>query len=382
MRGSAGELQALILVGGEGTRLRPLTSSLQKAVVPLVGRPFLSYMLGWLRRHGVDEAILSCEFLADGVRDVLGDGSEHGVRLHYLQEPHALGTGGALKYAGELLRDRFFMLNGDQLTDLDLTAQLDQHKRTGARATLALIAVDDPSSYGLVRRRDDLSVAGFLEKPNADEIDTNLVNAGAYVLERSVLDVIAPAGIRSSIERDVFPKLVDDGLYGYEASGYWMDIGTPHRYLQATYDILEGEVGTAVGDALVAAGGVLWLGDAGDGPDGAGRAGVVHGPAVVGAGCEIAPGATIAGRTVLGAGVTVGRGTHIDSSVLLDGARIGARTRISRSIVGPGAQIGDDCRVDGETVLGAGVKVGSHNVLRAGIRIFPGVELPNAAVAL
>jgi mannose-1-phosphate guanylyltransferase len=375
MRGSAAELQALILAGGEATRLRPLTSSVPKPVVPLAGRPFISYMIDWLRRHGVDEAILSCGFMADGVRAVLGDGDLLGVRLRYVEEPKPLGTGGALKLAEDLLEERFLMLNGDQLTDIDLTAQLRQHERTGARATLALIGVEDPSSYGLVRRRDDRSVSGFLEKPNADEIDTNLVNAGVYVLERSVVAEI-PAGARISIERDVFPRLVDRGLFGYEASGYWMDIGTPQRYLQATYDILDGEIQTDVGRAVAAAGGVFR-----DGPEVAGDGGSVHAPAVIGPGCVIAAGATVAGRTVLGAGVTLGPGAHVDSSVLLDGVRIGTRSRISRSIVGPGVEIGDHCRIDGGAVLGAGVKVGSHNALTAGIRIFPGVELPDAAVA-
>jgi mannose-1-phosphate guanylyltransferase len=369
-------LQALILAGGEGTRLRPLTSSIPKPVVPLAGRPFISYMIEWLRRHGVDEAILSCGFMADGVRTVLGDGDELGVRLRYVEEPTPLGTGGALKLAEDLLEERFLMLNGDQLTDIDLTAQLRQHERTGARATLALIAVEDPSTYGLVRRRDDLSVSGFLEKPNAEEIDTNLVNAGVYILERSVLDDMAAAGTRISIERDVFPQLVDHGLFGYEASGYWMDIGTPPRYLQATYDILDGEIMTEIGRALAASGGVLW-----EGADGAGAGGSVHAPAVIGSGCVIAAGATVAGRTVLGAGVTLGPGAHVDSSVLLDGVRIGAGSRISRSILGPDAQVGDHCRIDGQTMLGKGVKVGSHNALTAGIRIFPGVELPDAAVA-
>jgi mannose-1-phosphate guanylyltransferase len=367
-------VQALILAGGEGTRLRPLTSSIPKPVVPLAGRPFITYMLDWLRRHGVDEAILSCGFMADGVRAVLGDGDGLGVRLRYVEEPEPLGTGGALKLAEDLLQERFLMLNGDQLTDLDLTAQLRQHERTGARATLALIAVSDPSSYGLVRQRDDLSVSGFLEKPNAEEIDTNLVNAGVYVLDRSVVSEMAAAGTRISIERDVFPRLVDRGLYGYEASGYWMDIGTPGRYLQATYDILDGEIMTEIGHALAASGGVVR-----DGVEG--THGSVHPPAVIGSGCTIGAGATVAGRTVLGAGVTLGRGAHVDSSVVLDGASIGAHSRVSCSIIGPGAQVGEHCQIDGQTVLGEEVKIGSHNTLTAGIRIFPGVQLPDAAVA-
>jgi mannose-1-phosphate guanylyltransferase len=365
-------VQALILAGGEGTRLRPLTSSVPKPVVPLAGRPFISYMLEWLRRHGVDEAILSCGFMADGVRDVLGDGEALGVRLRYVEEPEPLGTGGALKFAEDLLDERFLMLNGDVLTDIDLTAQLRQHEETGARATLALIPVEDPSAYGLVRRRPDRSVSGFLEKPNADEIDTNLVNAGAYVLDRSVVDDMAPVGTRISIERDVFPRLVGHGLYGYEAAGYWLDIGTPQRYLQATYDILEGDVETEIGGQVAAAGGVLRV-------DGAG--GAVHAPAVIGPGCTIASDAVIGGRTVLGAGVSIGPGAHVDSAVLLDGAAVGAGSRVSRSIIGPEVQIGERCRVDGEAVLGAGVRMGAGNVLTAGIRIFPGVELPDAAVA-
>src|SRR6201994_2485563 len=192
-------MQALILAGGQGTRLRPLTSTIPKPVVPLVGRPFISYMLEWLRSHGVDDVILGCGHMADGVRDVLGDGESLGIRLRYIEEPRPLGTGGALKFAEDLLDERFFMLNGDVLTDIDLTAQLEQHEATGARATLALQPVEDPSAYGLVRQFDDGSVKGFLEKPSPDQIDTNLINAGAYILQRDILTGVAPAGTNVSI---------------------------------------------------------------------------------------------------------------------------------------------------------------------------------------
>jgi mannose-1-phosphate guanylyltransferase len=368
-------VQALILAGGEGTRLRPLTSTVPKPVVHLVDRPFISFMIEWLRGHGIDDIILACGFMADGVRDVLGDGSSFGVTLRYIEEPEPLGTGGALKYAEDLLTDRFFMLNGDCLSDMDLTEQLRQHERTGARATLALMPVDDPSAYGLVRRNDDLSVRQFVEKPRPDEIDTNLVNAGAYILERDVLDGMAPAGTRISIEREVFPALVGHGLYGYEASGYWMDIGTPERYLQATYEILEGDVKTEIGRRLADAGGVLREGDTE-------RAqGTIHGPALIGPGCRLAATAVVGSRTVLGRGVTVGAGAHIESSVVLDGAAIGAGTRISGSIIGPSVTIGAHCRVEGRVVLGQGVTVGDHNTLLAGMRVFPDVTLPEAAIA-
>jgi mannose-1-phosphate guanylyltransferase len=368
-------VQALILAGGEGTRLRPLTSTVPKPVVELVDRPFITYMIEWLRGHGVTDVILACGFKADGVQSVLGDGSALGVRLRYVQEPSPLGTGGALKYAEGLLAERFFMLNGDVLTDIDLSAQLQQHERTGARVTLALIGVDDPSAYGLVRRNEDQSVTEFVEKPSSDEIHTNLVNAGAYIIEREVLAEMAPAGTRVSIERELFPALVGRGLYGYEARGYWMDIGTPDRYLQATFEILEGEVDTEVGRRVARAGGVLVEGH-GDGPGG-----TIHGPAIVGEGCRLAPDATIGARTVLGRGVTVGPGAHVETSVLLDGASVGAHTRISDSIVGPRVCIGDRCRLEGKVVLGEGVSIGAGNTLAAGMRIFPGVTLPEGAIA-
>ena len=355
-------MQALILAGGEGTRLRPLTSTMPKPVIPLVGRPFIGYMIEWLRGHGVDDVIISCGFMADGVRLVLGDGAEHGVRLRYVEEPEPLGTGGALRFAQDLLDGRFFMLNGDVLTDMDLTAQLAQHERTGARATLALIAVEDPSAYGLVRRDRDHAVTEFLEKPSVTEIDTNLINAGAYILERSVLDAVPPVGTNASIEREVFPALVGQGLYGYESGGYWLDIGTPERYLQGTFDILEGIVQTEIGQLLADA--HLALTDG----------------ALVGPGSRIAAGAIVGGRTVLGADVEVGEATHIETSVVLDGSRIGAHTTISSSIIGAGVTIGDHCHISDGVVVGDGVSIGSENALARGARIFPGVQLPPGAI--
>jgi mannose-1-phosphate guanylyltransferase len=365
-------LQALILVGGEGTRLRPLTSTIPKPVVPLVDRPFISYMLEWLAGHGVGDVILSCGFMADGVRAVLGDGCSLGLRLRYLEEPRPLGTGGALKFAEELLDERFFMLNGDILTDIDLTAELRQHERTGARATLALMSVEDPSAYGLVRRNPDHSVNEFVEKPGPERIDIDLVNAGAYVIDRSLLDRMPPAGRNVSIEREIFPALVGNGLFGYEADGYWLDIGTPERYLEATFDILEGNVRTDVGRRLSESGLVL--------RDGATVAGRVVAPALVGAGSEVSAGAIVGGRAVLGRGVTVGRGAHVESSVLLDGATVGEHVTIRGSIVGANVSIGHHCHVEDRVVLGDDVKIGPGNMLAAGARIFPGVELPEGAI--
>ncbi len=365
-------MQALILAGGEGTRLRPLTSTIPKPVVPLVGRPFISYMLEWLRGHGIDDVILGCGFMADRVQSVLGDGSALGIHLRYLEEPRPLGTGGALKFAEDLLDERFFMLNGDVLADLDLTAQLAAHERTGSRATLGLMPVADPSAYGLVRMRPDGAVTEFVEKPGAEEADTNLINAGAYILDRSVLDGMPPAGTNVSIERDVFPTLVDNGLYGYEHSGYWLDIGTPEGYLQATYDILDGKVTTEIGGRLHAAGLIL--------ADGATVEGRVLAPALVAPGSWIGARALVGDRSALGEGVTIGEGARVECSVLLDGVSVGAGTTISASIIGRDVQIGDDCQIGGGVVLGEGVKIGSGNTLAAGARIFPGVELPDGAI--
>src|SRR5277367_3384149 len=183
-------MQAVILVGGQGTRLRPLTSTVPKPVVRLVDRPFIAFMLEWLRGHGIDDVIMSCGFLATSVREVLGDGSQLGVRLRFVEEPDPRGTAGALKLAEPMLDERFLMLNGDVLTDIDLSAQIAQHEATGAKATLALVAVEDPSAYGLVMLDQDHSVSAFVEKPSSDIVAGNLISAGAYVLERDILELV------------------------------------------------------------------------------------------------------------------------------------------------------------------------------------------------
>jgi mannose-1-phosphate guanylyltransferase len=364
-------MQALILVGGEGTRLRPLTSTVPKPVVPLVDRPFVAYMLEWLRGHGVEDVVMSCGFLASGVRNVLGDGSGFGVSLRYVEEPRPLGTGGAVKFAESLLDERFFMLNGDVLSDLDLSGQLAQHEETGARGTLALIGVEDPSAYGLVRLNKDRSVNEFLEKPSPDQIDTNLISAGAYVLERDVLELIPP-DTNASIERDVFPELVGDGLYGFAGDGYWLDIGTPDRYLQATFDILERNVNTAVGDDL----GDNYLSVAGD----ASFNGRVVPPARVGRGCRIADDARVGSLAVLGDNVRVGEGTTIERAVVFNGADIGPNCQLRYCVLGAGARVGANTHIEGGAVLGEGVTIGADNILSHGARIFPGVSLPDGAI--
>jgi len=364
-------VQAVILVGGEGTRLRPLTSTVPKPIVPLVDRPFLVYMLEWLKGHGIDDIVLAMGYLPTAVRNVLGDGSAYGVRLRYVEEPDPRGTAGALKFAEELLEERFLMLNGDVLTDLDLTAQIAQHESTGATATLALVPVDDPSAYGLVRVEDDGAVREFVEKPSADQIDTNLISAGAYVLERSILDLVAPDK-NVSIEREIWPQLIGDGLYAYAHEAYWLDIGTPERYLQGTFDIIEGNVQTAVRD------------DLGDSYRSVEPSAEIDGrvvpPAVVERQCQVADGAHVGPLVVLGQGASIGAGAVVERSVVLQGAEIGEGCVVRDAIVAAGARVGAHSQITGGAVLGEGVTIGADCVVTRGARVFPGVEIPDGGL--
>jgi len=318
-------VQAIVLVGGEGTRLRPLTSAVPKPALTLVDRPFLAYMIEWLAAHGVTEAVLACGFLPDVLQEALGEGEHAGVKLTYVTEPDRRGTAGAIRFAADALGDdldeRFLALNGDVLTDLDLTALMDAHAEREARATIALHPVEDSAAYGLVSVDGEGGVTEFVEKTG--EAVPGEVNAGAYFLERSVLDLIPPDR-EVSIEREVFPHLVGDGLSALRLDGYWMDIGTPARYLQATWDILEGAVATLVE------------------PTGPG----MH----VDPGAEIAESAVIGPRAVIGAGCRLEPGVEVRESVLLDGCVAGMGARIDRSILSAGAEVEPGATLEGAVV--------------------------------
>ncbi len=338
-------MQALILVGGEGTRLRPLTETVPKAVMPLAGRPFLSYMIDWLGQHGVDEVVLACGYRADVVREVLGEGGS--PRLRYVEEPEPRGTAGAIKFAAEQLGERFLALNGDVLSDLDLSALMAFHERRGARATLGLYPVDDATGYGLVERAEDGAVSEFLEKP--ERPGPGDINAGAYVLERSVLDLIPAQGM-VSIERDIFPCLIGQGLFALPLPGYWMDIGTPDRYLRATWDILERRVRTDLGERLDDRGRLIAPGaeiDAGA---------VIEGPALIGEGARIRAQARVGPRVVIGPDCEVAGGTRVESSVLLGGCRIGEGASVRGAIAGAEAQVAAGGSVK-DGVIGAGERI-------------------------
>lgn len=338
-------MQALVLAGGEGTRLRPLTLDVPKPVLPLAGRPFLGFMLDWVGRHGVDDVLLSCGFLSAAVENALGDDWK-GIRLRYVHEQEALGTGGPLRLAYDegLLAERLYMLNGDVLTDLDLTAQRHRHEGTGALATIALAEVEDTSGYGVVPTAEDGQVEAFLEK-QPGPAPTNRINAGCYLLGREVAEGIEP-GRAVSIERDVFPGLCMNGLYGFHAEGYWMDIGTPERYLEATWDLLAGRVASDLPPrdetgSLVAPG-------------------------------SLTSGARIGPQSVVGSHCSVGAGTMLERAVLHDGVTVGADCTLTGCVLAGGVRVGNGARVEDGAIVGSGAVVEPGRVVHAGARIQPG----------
>jgi mannose-1-phosphate guanylyltransferase len=341
-------VQALVLAGGEGTRLRPLTHTVPKPVMPLAGRPFLTFMLDWLRGHGVDDVLLSCGFLAHAVEDVLGDEHE-GMRLRYVREDEPLGTAGPVRLAADegLLDERLLILNGDVLTDMDLTAQLAFHEERDARATLALIPVEDTSSYGVVPTADDGAVEAFLEK-SPGPAPTNRINAGAYVIERDVVELI-PAGRAVSFEREVFPAMVGEGLYGFMSDGYWIDIGTPERYLEATYDLLSGRVESTL-------------------PPRDETGSLVYEPALI-AGAHIGP------QTVLGPHCSVGAESSVERSVLHERVSVGAGCTIREAVLGDGVHVGDGAEIEPGAMLGSGVVVEAGEAVEGNARLEPGARV-------
>ena len=342
-------MQALVLAGGEGTRLRPLTLTTPKPVMPFAGRPFMTFMLDWLGRHGVDDVILSCGFMSDDVERVLGD-IHAGIRLRYGHEDEPLGTAGPLRLAldtGALQDERLFVLNGDVLTDMDLTAEREQHERTGARATLCLIAVDDTASYGVVPTSEGGEVEQFLEK-SPGPAPTNRINAGAYLLERDVIEQI-PAGRAVSIEREIFPEFVGNGLYGYLAAGYWKDIGTPRRYLEGTWDLLAGVIDSTLPErdetgSLVYEGGLT-------------------------SGAHIGP------QAVVGHHCSVGSDSSVERAVLHDRVAVGADCSLRECIVAEGARIGDGAEVRARAVIGNDARVAPGAVVEEDARVQPREEV-------
>ena len=324
-------MRAVVLVGGFGTRLRPLTSDLPKQMLPIVERPMIEHVVGHLAAHGVEEVVLSLGFLPDAFRDAYSDGRCAGIPLHYAVEPAPLDTAGAIRFAVEDagIDEAFLVLNGDVLTDLAVDELIVFHRASGAEATVSLTPVDDPSRYGVVPTDADGRVTGFVEKPPAGAAPCNWINAGTYVFEPSVIDRIEP-GRRVSVEREVFPAMADEGvLYGLRSEAYWVDTGTPETYLGVQLDLLDGVRGPA-------------------------RSGVDDA-------AEIHPGATVR-RSVIGPGAVVAEGSRVCDSVVMAGSRIGEGAVVDGSLVGRNATIGPDARVLGLSIVGHGAEVvaGEH----------------------
>jgi len=365
-------LPAVILVGGFGTRLRPLTDRTRKDMLPLVDRPQLAYTFEHLRRFGVRRAVISCGYLPTQIEEHFG--ARYGeLELEYKVEEEPLGTGGAIRFAAEGIDEPFLALNGDSLRETDLAALIAFHREREARATILLTPVDDPSRYGLVRVNARGCVKSFLEKPRPEEIDTDLINAGMYVLEPDVLELI-PAGRPVSIEREVFPQLVEsESVYGVALPGYWLDVGTPDAYLQAHRDVLERNFVTELGNEL-GSDYTLVAADA----EVSAEAKLVP-PVYIGPRAVVERGARIGSLAVICAGAHVGSGAEIDSSVIGAGTRVGPGAKISGSILGEEAEVGAGCEVRGLSVVGPGARVGDGNMLDHGVRVAAGETIaPNA----
>ena len=341
-------MKAILLAGGQGTRLRPLTLHTPKPIVPIFDRPFLQYQIDLVKQiPEIDEIILSLNYQPDRIEEVFGDGSALGVKLRYVVEPEPLGTGGAIKYAARGVTGSVVVFNGDVLTRIDLAAVIALHRGRNARATIVLTPVDNPSAYGLVETHADGRVKRFLEKPKADEITTNHINAGMYVLETDTFDRI-PDGTPWSIERKYFPSLVERGetFVAYVYEGYWIDIGTPEKYTQVHRDIMDGRFATAPFVDSPASRVVSVPGAAVD------PTASVTGPSFIGAGAVIKAGARVGPYAVVGRGTHVDENASIGAAVVWPDCRIGTSASVQNAILGHRCRLGANTAVDGEAVLG------------------------------
>jgi mannose-1-phosphate guanylyltransferase len=369
----AGCDQAVILVGGEGTRLRPITSLVPKPVAPVVERPFVTYILENLVRHGVRRAVFSTGYLAEAIEAEIGDGRCFGVAVDYAVEDKPLGTAGAIKNAaGKLDAGPFLAFNGDVLTDVDLTALIALHHTKRAAATIYLTPVEDPRRYGLVELRGDGAVANFLEKPGEWQGEA-LINAGVYVLEHDVLEMI-PAGVMFSIERGVFPRLAQAGtLYGFVGTGYWRDIGTPESYLEAHFDILDRSVFTHVVEQM---GDTYTYVAPSASVDPSAR---LVPPCYIGDGVTIGAAARIGPLAVIGAGSRVEAGASVVESVVQGDVAIAANAVVEHSVVVRGSSLGEGSHVS-QAVVGEGCRIGAGNRLANGISLYPQTVVPDGSV--
>ncbi len=360
-------MKAVILIGGQGTRLRPLTCTIPKAMVPVLNRPFLAHLLLYLKKHGVDEAILAMGYLPDAIQKGLGDGSSLGVRITYVVEKSPLGTAGAVKNADTFLDDTFLVFNGDILTDIDLTEMIKRHHEAKPKASIALTPVEDPTAFGVVETDNKGRVRRFVEKPTRDQVNTNMINAGIYILEPEVLSLI-PANTPFMFEHHLFPALLSrgDAMIAYPSHAYWIDIGTPEKYLKAHHDLLrkqEPEVQTEDGTIVH-------------------PSARISGPVILGAGCTIAEGVTITGPTILGPDCRIGKRAVIDGAVVWGGAIAGEGAVIRRCLVGSGDCLDKGSEITESCVLGDNVTVTRGTRLPPGTKVWPNTRVTPADLPL
>lgn len=352
--------EAILLVGGKGTRLRPLTVHTPKPMVPAAGVPFLTHQLARARAAGVEHIVLATSYLAEVFEPYFGDGSSLGLHIEYVTETEPLGTGGAIRNVASRLSsgpdEPVLIFNGDILTGLDIRALVTTHEESGADVSLHLTKVTDPRAYGLVPTDDTGRVQAFLEKPQTpEEIVTDQINAGAYVFRRSVIDSI-PVGRPVSVERETFPDLLASGahLQGMVDSTYWLDLGTPQAFVRGSADLV---LGRAPSPAIP------------------GRCG----DRLVLPTARVAPDAKLTGGTVVGDGAVIGEGARVDGSTVLAGAVIEPNAIVTDSLIGEGARVGPRTVLAG-AVIGDGAEVGADNELRYGVRVWCGARVPAGAV--
>jgi len=340
--------KAVILVGGEGTRLRPLTHEVPKPMVPVLNRPFLEHTLAYLKKYGINDVVLAMSYLPQAIRDYFGDGSAAGVKLAYAVEDNPRGTGGAVKNVEGHLDEAFVVLNGDVFSDIDIAEMLAFHRGKGAKVTIALTWVDDPCPFGVVETDAARRVERFVEKPSPDKVTSHWINAGIYIIEPEVLQHIPP-DCHYMFEKGLFPRLLEMGepVYGYPSSGYWLDMGTPRKYLTLNCDLLQSrawsalvgfppqdcEDGVCCGRDVVIhpLAGVLGPTVIGDGSR-IGKDAVVRGPAVIGTGCRIGEGASLE-RVVLWGDVEVGAGAAVCDCILATGVRAEEKAQLDSRVV-------------------------------------------------
>ncbi len=342
-------MQAIILAGGKGTRLRPLTLDIPKPVVPLVNRPLILYQLDLLRKVGFQRVTLSLSYQPDRIVEMIG-GLAQGFEVDYVVEKDPLGTGGGVRFAQSGEPGSVVVFNGDVLNDLDLGAALDFHREKRAGVTIVLTEVEDPTNFGLVRAATDGRVSQFLEKPGWEEVDSlRTVNAGTYIIEPEHLELI-PRGVHSSIEREFFPALVERGIpfYAFVHRGYWIDIGTVAKYLRAHADYFRRNAPMPEGYRQVRKD--LWTAGS---PEVAADA-AVFGPVAVGEGSRVGKGAVFSRFCVVGRNCRIGEDAHLDGCVLWDGVEVGAGSRLKGCVIGEGSRLGEHTRLSGLFALGSG----------------------------